>query len=218
MNKISRNKRTMIISTSLASEKDYLCNHQNDLTFRLLDMKYKCSFANIDPSWYVKTAGWGKRYVDDIESEIGIVDFVLIAQREEVFRELRQRNIPFVVIVPWTSENSNKWDLLEKWQCFKNLLARKREREEPMSADQLRKYNPSFMLQLWRKDHLKDRIPELYAKKERDNGRYSLPKKQVEKPEKRQDQEQEDGSSKMVKTNMGSMPLEDYLEIIADIV
>lgn len=173
---------TMIISAFPACGKTYLYERQDKLKFTYFGEKKSFTFCDSDSSQYKKEHGWEKKYVDDIEKKIGTIDFLFISQYENVFQELNNRNIPFIVISPdnasWTSDLERQ---LVKQQWFGRFILRdnshikdfvnwleslKDNYDEWTSIEQITKYNPTSFFLLKETQYISDIIGDLYWKKE----------------------------------------------------
>lgn len=178
-------KNTMIISAFPGCGKTYLYEHQNELGFNGYRKygKYKrLTFCDLESSQYEKREGWEMMYVDDIEKKVGIVDFILISQHENILAELQSRNMPFVVVAPansgWLSEREKN---LIKQQWIGRFILRdnkhvidfeswlevlKANYDKWTSPAHLDKYDPVVCYGLKQNEYLLDLINLLYCEKE----------------------------------------------------
>lgn len=181
------NKKSLIISAFPACGKTYLTENQNMFTFES-DKKY--TFVDSESSKYEKYPGWEKNYVDDIKKKIGTVDFIFICQYEEVLRELKNRNIPFVTVCPCGDKECCPEKTREaiKQQWFGRMVLRdnrhiknlnewlntmKENYDKWTTIKHITKYGPVNYYFLFEGQYLSDIIDGLYWKKENDS-RYVL--------------------------------------------
>lgn len=175
---------TMIISAFPACGKTYLFENQDELLFNYLGNKVKFTFLDSESSKFEKYNGWEKKYVDYIEKNIGLYDFIFISMHEEVLSELQNRDIPFVTVAPDSMEyasNAERRRQLIKQQWFGRFVLRDNSHikdfsswiemmsqnyDEWTAADHLTKYNPVAFFTLSADQYLSDIIVDLYWKKE----------------------------------------------------
>lgn len=165
-------KKTMIISAFPACGKTWLCKNQKNFSLSILDF---------ESSRFVKESGWEKKYVDELECNIGKVDFIMIAQYENVLQELSVRKIPFVVVAPdnmeWTLSKERQ---LIKQQWFGRFILRDNSHIKDLSSwikllqtnydnwtsvEHLTKYNPVTFFALRADEYLSDIILDLNFKR-----------------------------------------------------
>lgn len=173
---------TMIISAFPGCGKTYLYKNQSKLTFKYLGRNKVFTFSDSDSSQYKKNNSWEKRYVDEILTKIGTVDFIFISQHESVLKELYDRKIPFIVVAPDNSEwiSDSKRQLI-KQQWFGRFILRKNEHiiniedwlnslkenyDKWTSIEHITKYNPVSFFLLDESQYLTNIIADLYWKKE----------------------------------------------------
>lgn len=164
---------TMIISAFPGCGKTYIFKNQEKLGYKIIDS---------DSSKFKKDNGWEKEYVDYISSNIGKYDFIFISQHEEVLKELKDRNIQFIVVAPKNDETlSKKERQLIKQQWFGRFILRDNSHirnlevwikkldenyDEWTSYKHLTQYEPSLCILLNQDEYLSDKIEYLYFKKE----------------------------------------------------
>ena len=182
MANITSSKRTMILSAFPACGKTYLYKNQKNLIFNSKGGKIYYSFLDSDSSKFEKYKGWEKEYVDNIEKNIGTVDFIFVSQYEEILRELKDRQIPFVTVAPdntsWANDREKK---LIKQQWFGRFVLRDNSHihdfdawlndlsenyDKWTSEEHLTKYDPVSFFVLNENQYLSDIIEDLYWKKE----------------------------------------------------
>ena len=182
MANITSSKRTMILSAFPACGKTYLYKNQKNLMFNSKGGKIYYSFLDSDSSKFEKYKGWEKEYVDNIEKNIGTVDFIFVSQYEEILRELKDRQLPFVTVAPdntsWANDREKK---LIKQQWFGRFVLRDNSHIHDFNAwlsdlsehydkwtseEHLTKYDPVSFFVLNENQYLSDIIEDLYWKKE----------------------------------------------------
>lgn len=179
-------KKTSLISAFPACGKTYLVDNQETLTF---GNNKKYSFVDSESSQYEKYSGWEKKYVDDIMKKVGTVDFIFISQHEEVLKELKNRNIPFIAVCPCGDEKylpASQIKLI-KQQWFGRMLLRDNGHIKNIdnwlnllinnydtwtTYEHITKYNPMSFYFLDQNQYLSDIITELYQKKENESDTY----------------------------------------------
>ena len=189
------NMKTMIISAFPSCGKTYLYKNQNELTFPNCNGKLiHYSFIDSESSKYEKCDGWEKRYVDDIISHIGTVDFIFIALKDTVLNELASRNIPFITVAPDSAEYTDESERAEKHMLVKQqwigrIILRNNSHihdfptwlnklienwDDWVSVDAITKCNPVTFFQLQEDQYLSDIIANLYIRKEKYANKYCI--------------------------------------------
>lgn len=164
---------TMIISAFPGCGKTYLFKNQEQLGYKILDS---------DSSKFERRDNWEKEYVDHIVDNIGKYDFIFISQHEEVLKELKNRNVQFIVVAPRNDDSlSEKEKRLIKQQWFGRFVLRDNSHikdlevwikkldknyDEWTNYKHLTQYKPSLCILLNENEYLSDKIGELYLKKE----------------------------------------------------
>ena len=78
----------------------------------------------MDTSLYEKSEDWIKRYVEDIERNLGKVDFILIAFNSSILYELELNGIPYVVVVPDNINGTEEEKEIRKEEWFNRIKLR----------------------------------------------------------------------------------------------
>lgn len=175
-------KRTMVISAFTACGKTYLYENQDTLQFFYYGVKKHMTFCDSDSSKYEKKEGWEKGYVDQIEKDLGAVDFILVPQHTVVLEELKARKIPFVMVFPDNIHGSERDKQLVKNQWFGRILLRdnsfinedfnkwfnhiNEKYDNWINRSTINKYNPESFFLLRENQYLSDIINELIWRKE----------------------------------------------------
>lgn len=180
--KTNRTKKTLIISAFPGCGKTYLYQNQGKLGFKHFGKDVVFSVCDSDSSRYEKHDGWERQYVDDMEERLGTVDFLLVAQQDEMLAELESRKIPFVIVAPnnamWLPEEERR---LIKQQWFGRFVLRnnshirdfnrwftslKEKYDDWTSVERLMEHNPVSLFLLKQDQYLSSIITDLYYKKE----------------------------------------------------
>lgn len=131
---------------------------------------------------YDKSGSWWVRYVDDLLTYVGKVDFIFISHHEEVQAELSSRGLPFVVVAPnnayWTSTDKRQ-QIKQQWlgryilrdnshlhnftEWFNDMRI---NYDEMTSIERLSRYKPVGIYLLEQDQYLSDVIYTLYINKE----------------------------------------------------
>lgn len=173
---------TLIISAFPACGKSYLSKNQSGLKFKYNGETKHFSFVDSDSSSYEKTDGWESRYVEDIKSKIGTVDFIFVSQHDGVLQELHNKGIPFVIVAPnnaeWTPEKERQL-IKQQWfgrfvlrdnshiKDFESWLKRLKDNyDEWTSVEHLSWWCPVSLELLDGNQYLSDIIENLYWRKE----------------------------------------------------
>lgn len=134
------------------------------------------TFFDSDSSKFKKYDGWKVEYANFIEDLIGKRDFILICQYPEVLKELRKRNLPFIIVAPENNSKNERVKQIVKQQWFGRFLLRDNGHIKNLNEwlqllmdnydvwtdiDRLKSSHPDKIMTLRENQYLSDIIPNL---------------------------------------------------------
>lgn len=183
-------KNTCILAVYPGCGSTYLWENQKTMEFKSVGENIHPTFSKIKINPWEVHIDYTK-FMNDILSEVGKVDFVLIPIDSVLIACLNAGNIPFVLVLPEVFKSGSKDQLLMKQQWLGRLLLKEYKSLGDIQGwvdSQLQKFdtyvydeflddsNPMTWFTLKCNQYISDLIGDLYWRKETYTSRYCVKK------------------------------------------